>query len=477
VLAALAVLALVGAAAHRSDARPAVHGKATAVTWNQVAPVFAEKCASCHRLGGIAPFSLTTEASAHAHADQIRLVTQLHVMPPWMPGKDSPSFEGQERRILTPAELKLIADWARTGAKAGDRHSIVPVTLPQTAPGTTLSLEPAHAYRPHASGGATDDYRCFLLDPKLTQNEFVTSATIKPRNAGIVHHVILFDATGANVTDARALDAASGGNGWKCFGGPGLSETRASTDTIASDALGAPQWISAWVPGHVTNDLPQGTGVLVHAGDVVVMQVHYNLLHDQAQRAVDRSQAVLRLTPAAGADLTPLTTYLLPAPVELPCPRGTHNALCSRAAEQSDEIKKYGADAAYLPFGLLLVCHQTLQQAQGPASRCTRTVNRPLRVYGVAGHMHLRGIDIRIALNGRTLLHIPHWSFHWQDAYYLKQPVDANTGDALSVTCRFDNSPARQPVVGGKPMTPRYVLWGEGTTDEMCLGLLQVATR
>jgi hypothetical protein len=26
-------------------------------------------------------------------------------------------------------------------------------------------------------------------------------------------------------------------------------------------------------------------------------------------------------------------------------------------------------------------------------------------------------------------------------------------------------------------MTPRYVLWGEGTTDEMCLGLLQTADR
>jgi hypothetical protein len=110
-------------------------------------------------------------------------------------------------------------------------------------------------------------------------------------------------------------------------------------------------------------------------------------------------------------------------------------------------------------------------------STCTRTVDRPLRIYGVAGHMHLRGVDIRIDLNGQTLLHIPRWQFHWQDAYYLQQPVDANAGDALKVTCRFDNSRAHQPYVNGKPMTPRYVLWGEGTTDEMCLGLLQVAAR
>ena len=33
------------------------------------------------------------------------------------------------------------------------------------------------------------------------------------------------------------------------------------------------------------------------------------------------------------------------------------------------------------------------------------------------------------------------------------------------------------PGVKGKQLAPRYVLWGEGTTDEMCLGLLQVADR
>lgn len=479
-LVALAAAAAVGAgiaAAADGRSQHIVTSGVTAPTWDSVSSIFAAKCASCHRIGGIAPFSLTTAKSAQEHAQAIALMTRLRVMPPWMPGSDSPAFQGQARRILTAQELSLIERWAHGGAKLGHAADITPRAAPVTAPGTTVALEPAHAYRPHSSSGGTDDYHCFLLDPKLTQNVFVTSALIQPQQAGVVHHVILFDATGQNVADARALNRASGGNGWTCFGGPGLSETRASSDTATTDALGAPQWISAWVPGHVTNDLPQGTGVLVHAGDLVVMQVHYNLLHDPTQKLVDRSRAVLRLTPQATTDLTPLTTYLLPAPVELPCPPGVHNALCSRQAEFNDEVKKYGADAAVLPLGLLYLCHETLAQAQGSTSTCTRTVNRPLRIYGVAGHMHLRGVDIRIALNGQTLLHIPHWSFHWQDAYYLEKPVDASPGDALSVTCSFDNSRARQPVVGGKPMTPRYVLWGEGTTDEMCLGLLQVASR
>jgi hypothetical protein len=108
-------------------------------------------------------------------------------------------------------------------------------------------------------------------------------------------------------------------------------------------------------------------------------------------------------------------------------------------------------------------------------------VTRPETVYGVAGHMHLRGRDIRVVVDPgtakeRTLLHIPAWDFHWQDVYYLKQPVTLGPGDTIRVSCTFDNSRAAQPVVGAKQLAPRYVLWGEGTTDEMCLAMLGVAT-
>ena len=96
--------------------------------------------------------------------------------------------------------------------------------------------------------------------------------------------------------------------------------------------------------------------------------------------------------------------------------------------------------------------------------------------------MHLRGVDIELELNPGTpstqvLLHIPRWNFHWQDVYYLEQPIDANPGDTIRVSCRYDNSRAKQPFIRNKQLAPRYVLWGEGTTDEMCLGAIQAATR
>ena len=53
----------------------------------------------------------------------------------------------------------------------------------------------------------------------------------------------------------------------------------------------------------------------------------------------------------------------------------------------------------------------------------------------------------------------------------LPTPIDAQPGDTLRVTCTHDASLRRQlPQLSGLP--PRYVVWGDGSSDEMCLGLL-----
>jgi Copper type II ascorbate-dependent monooxygenase, C-terminal domain len=475
------VLALLGALG------VAVLGSAASgPTYNRdVAPILDAKCASCHHLGGIAPFSLTTAAEAKAHAAGIVRMTKAGLMPPWMPGDDSAALVGRDKRRLTGAELSTLAEWAAGGAPAGDsaeRRSKPSFGAGLSGPGRTVTLAPRKAYVPHAAGGGIDDYHCFVLDPKLKQDAFVTAALIRPQRTGIVHHVILYEAAGAQATAATQMNAASGGKGWTCFGGPGLPFDLSSSDSTSR--LGQPPWIAAWVPGHTTNALPGGTGVLVHKGAKIVMQVHYNLIEASGP---DRSSAQLRLRPAT-AGLTRLQTELIAAPVELPCPAGTSGAGCTRQAAVQSVVDKYGAEAAFVPTALLRLCGKTL--ADYPANvgtgtsistSCDRAVSRPETIYGVAGHMHLRGRDISVVIDPgtakqQTLLHIPAWDFHWQDVYYLKTPVKVGPGDTIRVSCRFDNSKDAQPVVGAKQLAPRYVVWGEGTTDEMCLGMLSVAT-
>ncbi|MFL5952519.1 MAG: monooxygenase [Gaiellaceae bacterium] len=456
-----------------------------APTYNRdVAPILDAKCASCHRLGGIAPFSLTTAAAAKAHAAGIVRMTKAGLMPPWMPGADSAAIVGRGKRRLTGAELATLARWAANGAPVGnaaDRHSKPSAGAGLSGPGRTIALAPAKSYAPHAAGGGIDDYHCFVLDPKLKHDAFVTGALIEPQRTGIVHHVILYEAAGEQARVANQMNAASSGKGWTCFGGPGLPFDLSGAESISR--LGQPPWIAAWVPGHTTNALPNGTGVLLHRGAKIVMQVHYNLIEASGP---DRSSAQLRLRPAT-TRLTRLQTELIAAPVELPCPDGVSGPQCSRQKTLQDEVNKYGATAAVIPTALLRLCGKSLADyptsvGSGTAivTSCDRAVTRTETIYGVAGHMHLRGRDVAVVLDPgtakqQTLLHIPAWVFHWQDVYYLQKPVTVGPGDTIRVTCSFDNSKDGQPVVGTKQLTPRYVLWGEGTTDEMCLGMLSIA--
>jgi len=452
--------------------------------YKDVAPILDAKCTTCHHLGGIAPFSLTTAAAAKSHAAGIVQMTKSGLMPPWMPGPDSAPIIGRDQRRLTPSELSTLSAWAAGGAPLGSRadlHVTPSLGAGLTGPGTTIALAPPKAYLPHAAGGAIDDYHCFVLDPHLTHDVYVTGALIKPQRTGIVHHVILYEAAGPLAAAADRMNAAHGGKGWSCFGGPGLPLDLSSPD--AGDRLGQPPWIAAWVPGHTTNALPKGTGVLLHAGARIVMQVHYNLI---AAAEPDRSQAWLRVRPVS-AGLTRLQTQLIAAPVELPCPDGVGGVECTRTQAFQDEIDKYGAQNAFIPTALLALCGKTLADypqevgnGKSIGTSCDRAVKRRETIYGVAGHMHLRGRDISLVVDPgtakqQTLLHIPAWDFHWQDVYYLVHPVSVGPGDTIRVSCTFDNSKADQPVIGTKQIAPRYVLWGEGTTDEMCLGMLDVA--
>jgi hypothetical protein len=454
----------------RGEAAPAAAPSFT----RDVAPVIAEKCAGCHRPGGIAPFSLVTAHQISASSAVIAGAVQARLMPPWPPGKRSPAYVGQETRILSADQRASILAWVRAGAKIdGPARQPAAQRGPEVRTGETLlDMKMQTPYKPSAPKSVTDDYHCFLLDPKQSHDGFVTSARIDPGQPKIVHHVILFRVPASQVADAKRLDAGDAGPGWSCFGGTGLP---AGGGTGIADSLNNANWIAAWAPGWGGNRLPEGTGVALPAGSQIVMQVHYNLLNGRAR---DRSRALLTVAPASSS-LTPLQTVLLPGPVELACAKGEHGRLCSRNEALFHLTRKYGTGAAFVPAGLLILCRgSAANPVASPVSTCDRRIAEPTTIYVAAGHMHLLGASIKLELNpgtpqAKVLLDIPRWDFHWQNAYTLATPVQAEPGDVVRVTCRHDVT-KRTHGGHGVPKAPRYVLWGEGTTDEMCLGILQV---
>ncbi|MEW6323421.1 MAG: hypothetical protein AB1635_20310 [Acidobacteriota bacterium] len=85
-----------------------------------VAPIFQEKCESCHRPDSIAPMSLTTWNEARPWARAIRARVADHTMPPWDIDPSVGIQKFKNDRSLSEAERDTILRWVDAGAPQGD---------------------------------------------------------------------------------------------------------------------------------------------------------------------------------------------------------------------------------------------------------------------------------------------------------------------------------------------------------------------
>ena len=338
---------------------------------------------------------------------------------------------------------------------------------------------PGGPYTPSAPSTGKDDYRCFLVDPHLTSDAFVTGAEVVPGQPAIVHHAILFRVEPGQVAAARAHDAVTPGRGWTCFGNSAVPGSAGLASAVNS--LDSAPWLAAWAPGGGESVFASGTGIRLAAGSQIVLQVHYNLRAIDQADGPDNTQVRLRLAPGS-ARLAPLHTMLLAAPVELPCTPAESGRLCNRDAALVDLSARFGQQAGATVAGLQLLCGGSLLAPRaGSTEHCDRTASRSMVVRAVAGHMHLLGRSISVTLNPgaadqQTLLDRKVWDFDNQRATALKHPVIVRAGDTLRVTCTHDAAlRGMLPELANEP--PRYVMWGEGTSDEMCLGIVLYTRR
>lgn len=429
--------------------------------YGTVGPILQTHCVGCHSEGGIAPFPLDDPQWAVRMAPAMATAVQSGRMPPWPPGGDTPPLQGDRR--LSAETIRTLVRWAEAGAPLG-RLRYLPLPSSDTgAAALPYRLQPAQAYTPDAK--LSDDYRCFLIDPAMGSDTFVTGYRIRPGQPRLVHHVILFVIGREQLALAQSRDGRDGRPGWPCFGGPGLSGNPAD--------IGAP--LGFWVPGTQGTDFPPGTGFLMRSGSRIVMQVHYNLAAGPA--APDQTRLELATAPGS-AGLKPLLGNAVIAPVEIRCPPGATGESCTREYALAHTGMRFVAEGSHL----LCNTSPALYQARdiGDGSSQTTTCDRPVPgdrvLLGVTAHMHLRGVRVKLELNpgtprARTLLEIPRWDFRWQGQYWFQEPIRANRGDTVRITCVYDNS-GPIPGPGGEPLEPRYMVWGEGTTDEMCLGFL-----
>ena len=228
-----------------------------------IKPIIDAKCAGCHLEGGIAPFSLTSFADMQAHGGVSKLSIEAGTMPPWQANNECNDYYGN--RSLTDEQQQTILDWMDEGSLQGDPDETGEPLVVERSELTRVDLELAmsEAYTPQTGPDYSDDYRCFLLEWPEESTKYVTGFRAVPGQESVVHHVIAFLAQPDEVAGYPDLDAADPGPGYECFG-----------------ATGGPAitWLGSWAPGSLGNDLPEGLGLEVKPGSLVVLQVHYNTL-------------------------------------------------------------------------------------------------------------------------------------------------------------------------------------------------------
>jgi hypothetical protein len=330
----------------------------------------------------------------------------------------------------------------------------------------TATMPKAHL--PSAPNNGTDDYRCFLLDPGVTEDSIIESVEFIPQNKEYVHHAIMFRVTSPDLP--QAIAANDGGNGWPCFGGSGLG-------SMFSSFLTSP-WISSWAPGRGVDVSPAGYGIPFKKGEQLVLQVHYNLLAATGGILVtDQSQILLEAVPASGATVKQLKVNLFAAPVELPCPDDVTGPLCDRKNSLIDLATRTSTASAFEAAGINALCGgDPFDPKPSLTSSCDSIATQDYNVIAASPHMHLLGRSLKLILNPGTtkeklLLDRSNYNFDDQSATVLPEPIAVKKGDVIRVECTFDPT-LRQKLPALKDLEPRYVTWGEGSSDEMCLGVI-----
>jgi hypothetical protein len=426
--------------------------------YKDVEPILQNSCQRCHITGGIAPFPLVTYQDAKDNAPEIVIQTSQGSMPPWgavATSSCTPRLGWQNDVQLSSSAIATLSAWYAAGTLEGDPAD----APPPVAPAPTTLLNPSLVLKPPApfsiTSGTSDQFRCFVLDPKLTATEYVNGTFFVPGNATIVHHALVFtDPAGAS----KALVTDQATQSYDCFGGPNVTNT----------AL-----LAAWAPGGVPVDYPPNSGAPLDPGTLLVMQVHYHPHSATAVLGPDQTTFQMRFSPSLPTHVA--ATYLI----------GNFDTAVSGGTGLLP-----GPDDP--PSGPAFVIPPNVSGHTETMQFTVPALLPPMHIAAIAGHEHYVGTSVDITIHranpqadqpaDECLLSIPQWDFNWQRIYSYDGTLDqvpvASAGDVVQIKCTYDNTLNNpfvvQSLLDQGLSSPTTVKLGETTLDEMCLGAFLV---
>ena len=417
-----------------------------------VAPIFYEHCAGCHRPNDIAPFSVLEYGDVSPWANSIREKVSAREMPPWHADPRYGDFANDAR--LSQREIETISSWVAQGAKEGNPDDLPELPREVTGwkigkPDLVLAMSEEYTVPAHSP----DSYVYVTFPTRFKEDKWVQAVEIRPGNTRIVHHVIAHVLTpealsggakslGGEFPQAEAepsifykqgslarvkMDAPVIDDGANAANGGSLFKQRSGDDGAAGYSL----LLGSYAPGKGPDVYPAGTAKKIPAGSTVVLQIHYSSFHGGMETA-QKDRTSVGIIFAKDPPAKRVVTFTVPNHF-FKIPPGAAN---------------HKVTAAY-------------------------TFDRDVQLIDYMPHMHLRGKDMKYEViypDGRreTLLWVPKFHFNWQTVYRLKVPITIPRGTRMIVTAHFDNSAKNRY----NPDPTKAVRWGDPTYDEMMIGWL-----
>ncbi|HWZ32470.1 MAG TPA: cytochrome c [Bryobacteraceae bacterium] len=380
-----------------------------------IAPIFQEKCESCHRKDSMAPMSLVTYQESRPWAKSIKERVVTHQMPPWHLDKTVGIQKFQNDRSLSDEQIATVVRWVDAGAPMGN-----PKDMPAPKQwGDEQAWQLAKQYGEPELIIKSDAYNM----PAVSQDQWWKPTTEIP------------------ITEprwVRAVEMRTGTMAGRRITHHAIAyllqqepktETAAAVDPFAALAGGG--ILMEWAVGKQYDVYRPNTGKLLVPGAKVWWDIH---VHAVGEPIRDHVELAVYLYPKG--EKPKYRTYLT-----------MFNAAASNSGSPLDIQPNTVAETDNF---------HVLKQAA--------------RLENFQPHMHWRGkamLTEAILPDGttETLSYVNNFNFNWMNNYIYAEdaaPV-LPKGTIIHVKAWHDNTTAK----ASNPDPNQWVGWGDRTVDEM----------
>ena len=157
----------------------------------RIGRIFQESCQTCHREGGIGPFTLETYESAYLYRDLIGFMVGEGRMPPWFANRAVGTWGND--RSLSDADKEAILAWIADGAPEGDpAHGPAPIDWGDGwqlgEPDVVVQIEEPF----YVPAEGVVDYQYLYVKTDFAEDRWVSKMEVRPTAPEAMHHVLVF---------------------------------------------------------------------------------------------------------------------------------------------------------------------------------------------------------------------------------------------------------------------------------------------